>query len=408
MTQQTDDHCKAHKKVELTDAEKAKCERDAADNLESAAINLLVQQPFFGTLVCGMKRVPMWSMPTMAVDGVHLFYNPYFTTQLTSKERQGVLCHEVLHLAYTHLHRRKGRRPGKWNAACDYAVNLSVRDTGLELPKFALLSDNYQGMAAEEIYSSLPDKPSQCSDMNQTGDNNCPGCGDDEWDSWDGHYDPALDEDSLTERVVRAYEQTKQHGKIPAGVEALIQQMRNPTIPWDEFLLRRAIDIFQREQYHWERRSIHSGVIAESMGAEAVWIPGMAKEEQRDLAVFIDTSGSCQHALEAFASELNSIRAMATNTYVVTVDCGVHEFIELFPEDDLLSKIKFRGGGGTDFRPPFDEVKKRKIRPELCIFFTDGYGDFPASPPDYPVIWAFTETHQNAPWGDSVVIKGTD
>jgi len=399
--------CAPKPPIEISEADRERFEKEADKALEDASIHLLVQQAFFGTLVCGLRRVPMWNMPTMGVDGVHLFYNPSFTLHLSAKERQAVVCHEVIHLAFSHLHRRKSRRQGKWNAACDFVDNLVVKDANFTLPNIAaLLDEQYRGKAAEEVYNILPDKPSECGFGGK-----CEECGGEKgeegWDSWDDHLDPAIDEEELAEKIVRAYEQTKHQGKLPAGLESVINQLRNPRVSWDEFLIRRAIDIFQREQYCWERRSRISDPIAKSMGVKAVWIPGMAKEEQRNLALFIDTSGSCQGALEAFASEIAYLIPLATNTYLCTIDADAHEFIEVFPYDKLLEKIKFRGGGGTDFRPPFKELEKRKIKPDLCIYFTDGYGTFPETQPDFPVIWAFTEDHQAAPWGDAIVIKDT-
>jgi predicted metal-dependent peptidase len=400
------DKCTRHKVVELTEEQRVEFEDKAAHALENSAVNLLVQQPFFGTLICGLKRVPIWAIPTMGVDGTHLFYNPHFTMKLSTKERMGVLCHEVLHLAYSHLHRRKGRLKGKWNAAADYAVDQTVKEANMSLPDFALFDEKYRGQSAEEIYNTLPDKPSQAGlKSNKCGECDGDGSGD-SWESWDAHLDPTIDEETLAEKIVRAYEQTKHQGKLPAGLEAEIGKLKDPKMPWDEFLIRRAIDIFNREQYHWERQSRMSAVVAKSMKVKATWLPGMAKEEQRNLFIAIDTSGSCTHALEGFAAEIAHLMHLASNTYLCTIDAAAHEFVEVFPGDNLLEKIKFRGGGGTDFRPPFVEIQKRGIKPELCIYFTDGYGTFPETAPDYPVIWAFTEDHQAAPWGDSVVIKG--
>jgi predicted metal-dependent peptidase len=48
-----------------------------------------------------------------------------------------------------------------------------------------------------------------------------------------------------------------------------------------------------------------------------------------------------------------------------------------------------KGGGGTSFKPFFQWVKRENAhgnRP-VCIYFTDGYEDFPAVAPDSPVLW---------------------
>lgn len=424
----TDPSCDLHKILKVAEADKPRIEAEALRALEDAAMMLVVNQPFFGSLFVGLERVVMWNIPTAGVDGVHIFYNPAFIMSLTSAQRKGLMCHEVLHLAFSHLHRRKGRVPGKWNAAADYAVNLVVIDTQLELPRVPapLLDDKFKDDAAEEIYSKLTDKPSQMSGKKKhgcdkgdgegdnegegDGDDGCPECGEgDAWDSMDRHFDPAIDESDLVDMVVRAYEQTKNQGKLPGSLDAYIRNLREPTVPWNEFMISRSIDIFNREEYMWERRNRMSDVIAKSMRMKTCWIPGLAKEEQRNLAVFIDSSGSISDSvLEAFASEVAYIMTMASNTYVCVCDAAVQEFVEVTNQDDLLASVKFSGRGGTDFRPPFAELKKRDIVPELCIYLTDGYGTFPEEEPAFPVIWAFTEEHGQAPaWGEKVIVKGT-
>jgi predicted metal-dependent peptidase len=50
------------------------------------------------------------------------------------------------------------------------------------------------------------------------------------------------------------------------------------------------------------------------------------------------------------------------------------------------------GGGGTDFRPFFEAIVARRDAHEtaVCLYLTDGYGDFPAEPPELPVLWVVT------------------
>ena len=54
--------------------------KNIPDKLIKARMNLLFDQPFFGTLAMRLQieeKQNMW-MPTMAVDGVHMFYDPKF------------------------------------------------------------------------------------------------------------------------------------------------------------------------------------------------------------------------------------------------------------------------------------------------------------------------------------------
>ena len=61
----------------------------------------------------------------------------------------------------------------------------------------------------------------------------------------------------------------------------------------------------------------------------------------------------------------------------------------------MFKKLKFKGGGGTDFNEVFNEVR----RCACMIFFSDGYATYPEKPPRYPVLWILTQDHQTPPFG---------
>lgn len=387
--------------AKMTEAEMQKNDEAAAEAISSATVRLLLKQPFFGALLCDLQRVCTRQFPTMAVDGKYLYYNPEFTLSLNKHEVAGVLCHEVLHLAYLHLTRRRHRNPGKWNAACDFAVNLTVKDEAqMQLPSGLLYDVAFKDMAAEEIYAKLPDKPGK----GQGG-----GKGKGEWDSFDDHItNPDVEESDIVDRVVRAAETARQQGKLPAGIDRLVRKLREPKIDWREYLLATVLDIFNRTDYHSEVRSLVSGPIAQSMGTGSTWLPGLASEESKDLVIVVDTSGSIDAGiLKAFSSEIKGVMDLATNTTVMSCDAAVHEEVTVDKFDDIINVVKFKGGGGTDFRPPFDRIAKWEKKPTMLIYFTDGFGTFPDQP-DYPVLWAFTKQHAPAPWGDSVTVEDAD
>ena len=123
--------------------------------LSRGRTQLLLNQPFFGTLCLRLKLVPMPNFPTMATDGRRLVYNPAFVDKLTPAELEGVLAHEVMHCALAH-HCRRGERDAQvWNLAADYAVNPILIGNGITLPKDALIDPAFADLSAEEIYARL-------------------------------------------------------------------------------------------------------------------------------------------------------------------------------------------------------------------------------------------------------------
>jgi predicted metal-dependent peptidase len=106
-----------------------------AVRIQKARTALLLDHPFFGTLLFRLGAQAHSSIATMATDGVSLHYNPEFVEKLSGAELIGTLAHEVMHPALQHHTRRAGRSPKRWNMACDYAINPMLLDSGLTLPR---------------------------------------------------------------------------------------------------------------------------------------------------------------------------------------------------------------------------------------------------------------------------------
>lgn len=409
--------------AKLSDAERDRLEEEGEKVLRQATIQLLVKQPFFGLLLCNMDRVPAWTLPTptMAVDGEHLFWHPVFVHLCTRGETRADLCHEVLHLALLHLTRRKGREPKLWNQAIDYAANQIVKDEcELPLQSWACYDPRFKGMTAEQIFRVLEKEKEQgggggggqgqgqsqggCQKCQQEADGSGNGQGQ---HVLDGHNpSPSVTEDEIIDKVIRAAEAAKSSGSVPASVDTFLKKLRKHKVDWRKFIRGRALDVFTKKDYRYEIRSVITGAVAKSIGVRATWLPALGSEEAKTLIIVIDTSGSVSRGLlKAFASEIKGCMELADKTILITADATIHEVVEVSKFDEILDNIKFRGGGGTDFRPAFALAKKMGIDPELFIYFTDACGPFPAKRPDFPVIWALTKNHgEPPPWGEAVVV----
>ena len=116
--------------------------------LSRARTQLLLNQPFFGTL-CLRLKLEAGSLPTMATDGRRIVYNAEFVEELKPAELEGVLAHEVLHCALAHQCRRGQRDPELWNRAADLAINPILIANGLKLPTDALIDPAFNNLSAE-------------------------------------------------------------------------------------------------------------------------------------------------------------------------------------------------------------------------------------------------------------------
>jgi predicted metal-dependent peptidase len=132
-----------------------------AVRIQKARTALLLDHPFFGSLLFRLGGQASGAIETMATDGVSLFYNPAFVDTLNAAELAGVLAHEVMHPALQHHTRRGDRDWKRWNMACDYAINPLLLDAGLTLPKDVLIEDRFRGMSAERIYNLIDERQDQ-------------------------------------------------------------------------------------------------------------------------------------------------------------------------------------------------------------------------------------------------------
>lgn len=372
----------------------------ALKRIQIARTSLIVEQPFFAALSLRLEVYETRFVSTMATDGVHMFYNPDFVNKLPMRELEAVICHEVMHCAAGHVWRRDGRDADKWNRACDFAINPIVIDAGYKLPKFALLDAKYAGMPAERIYPLLPDEEKQAQ-----GGTGSPAPGGEVSPFGPGHnpdndvLDAPADRAGEIETdwrmaVVSAIKQAKSMGKLPGNIERDMTEAVRPRVDWRS-LLRRFVQDTARNDYTWSRPSTRYLCLG-------LYMPTIKSEQMPPIVVAIDTSGSIGgEELTAFASELQAIvqECCPMETYVLYVDAAVARADRF--DGGELPVFSPRGGGGTDFRPAFDWVRKEQVEPACLVYLTDMCGTFPDEAPEYPVLWIST-TGAEGPFGDTV------
>lgn len=417
--------------------------------LSRARTQLLLNQPFFGTLCLRLKLVPTRSFPTMATDGRWLVYNPAFIEKLTPGELEGVLAHEVMHCALAH-HCRRGERDAQlWNQAADYAVNPILVGNGMTLPKDALIDPAFADLSAEEIYASLlkrrqdssrpqlagqssaqptgggrgvsgpertPQRTSQetqstqqppqtQTELPESSDQHLPArpggfgevldaVGEDDQPASQAELSRQMQEWAIN--AEQALRSAKGCGREPGGIERSLEQARQSAQDW-RAILRDFVAATSPSDYRWappNRRFLSSGL----------YLPSVERRGVGEIVVVVDTSGSIgSKELEQFAGEINAIinEAEPELIRVIYCDAAVEAVEEFGPSEPI--KLSPKGGGGTDFVPPFQWVEENGIEPKCLIYLTDlCCSSFPVAP-DYPVLWV-TDSHKMAPFGETLRI----
>lgn len=372
---------------------------DLKFKISRAKTKLLQSHPFYGSMALFMDFVeaPDLNPKTMATDGKRIFWHPEFVAAKSVEELQGVIAHEVLHKVLKHHLRRGKREPKRWNYAADYAINPLLLNDALKLPPEGLNDKRYLNMSAEQIYNLLPENYDQgrpgAGDFGQVID--APG---------KNGGQPTAAEISEMEREVnvetlQAALQAKMQGKLPGRFAQLIEAATTPQVDWrDRF--RATLGRGTPDDYTWARpnRTFLTGF--------GVYLPTMVCKGVGTIVAVMDTSGSISDRdAAAYLSEFNAIIQDCKPERAILIQCDAEvQHVQEVNDGTPLKHLKIHGRGGTDFRPPFEYLKKHDILPEAVVYLTDLYGTFPERQPDYPVLWVATNDGK-APWGETVQIK---
>ena len=378
----------------------------------------LMRNPDFallqGVMMIGKTKVAD-GIPTACTNGRDEIYGREFVKDLTEPELCFVIAHETSHKMYRHLttwRRLYEENKGLANAACDYVINLMLKDLDpqgrvIQMPKFkkdnpeigkkkgdfmGLIDERFRGMNAKQVFDILKDEQPE-GGCGGGGDGN--GDGFDEHD-WDGAKDMSDEEKKeLAKEVDQAIRQgliaCKRAGAGAGGLDRELGDLLEPKVDWRELLREFVKNTCRaRDTSSWRkvnRRFLGTGV----------YMPSMIGQKVGHLVVGIDTSGSIGgDELAEFLSEVKAI-AEEVNPEVVDLlywdsEVAGHETYSGSTASDIPNSTKPKGGGGTSPSCVSEYLNKNKIVPECVIMLTDGYvGDDWGSDWTAPTIWAITD-----------------
>jgi predicted metal-dependent peptidase len=345
-----------------------------------ARVKLLLDQPFFGQIILHleMEEASSWC-PTAATDGKKFYYNREFVKSLDLDELLFLHGHETLHVILEHIYRRGDRDRLIWGIAIDYITNyILVKSNVGKRPSHALYNDRYTDeCSAEELYDRLKDTlkiktvaPYDVHlDVMRHGDA-------------DGTHHDGLPFDGPTpltsgeiqdvrDAMQAALLQASQHtpaGKMPAGVQRLLDKLVAPKLNWRQILTSviRSTIKYDYTYTRLSRRSWSSGFI----------LPGQNVRDRIELVCAIDASGSTTRKMVSdFLSEIAGI-LLSFRQFSVTVlsfDINVYN-VEVFTPDNAgdINRYQFKGGGGTRPSCCWEYLMTNRMKPDKLLIFTDG------------------------------------
>lgn len=391
------------------------------EKIAKAKAGLVIDQPFFASLLLAMPILEDDSIPTMATDGDSIRFNPAWVNSLTHPELTFVLAHETLHVVFQHMCRRGERDPLQWNIAADYVINeLLVTEKVGSMPKGGLYDPSLVKRGdgtAEGVYRLLgqnqkpppkngkgkgkksADKPGAAPNSGFPSAGQPGGPLDDVRDAGSHGVKDGVDsganvkpdaakisekESEIRVKVIQAKNAAKMQGKLSAGLERMVGELTKTRTDWRS-ILRRFISEKSKTDFSFARPK-------RRFLADDLYLPSLNGERIGTVAVAVDCSGSTDDdTLGAFSAELNGILedTRPSEIKIVYFDAEVLK-VETVSLDGGPIKLNPIGGGGTDFRPIFEEINSWESMPVACVVLTDLYGDTGTDAPSFPVLWAVT------------------
>lgn len=420
--------------------------------IQESRARLMSTHPAFALLLMYLKFVAVPDMKKISTDGRRICFSPDYLDKLYWYELDYILCHQVMHILCGNIWRPFDYKGYDYHYACDILINRLLQKQGFTetgSPHLGSVMCSIRGvdvdvaeLTPEEIYSLipfslyaldervrnkfLPDSDAYW-DQTETMQNGVlilntpepeyafrkkemPG---EDGPDFAGNYNEDNDREQSgneglkqlwQERAVAVAESlqgsdSKDAGNTSAFIKRIIGQLAEPTVDWkkvlDNFIQERICDYSFSPP---DRR----------YGDTGFFLPDFNEKEYvcRDVLFMVDTSGSIdddslavvysemEGAIEQFSGKLSGKLGF--------FDEEVKEPVPFSSVDDML-RIVPHGGGGTDFRPIFDYVRKcyHNELPACIVIFTDGFGPFPQESEslDVPVLWMINNVDVTPPFG---------
>ena len=440
----------------------------ALDVLHLSRNTLLVNLRFLDMALSRFEYVS-YIESTYFTNGEFLIYNPQHVLKSYKTEKDAPVrdyLHIVMHCVFRHMFMNPALNRPLWDLACDIAVENVINE--LYLKSFDTNRAKYQQteinkikskvkiLTAEKIYSYLIDELTELQAAELRGyfyaDNheiwymtdieiedrfgietaagqNGNGNGDGNADGEGQTYHIALNEmwKDISERMQTDLETfSKQQGDKAGGLVQNLKAANREKYDYTAFLRKFAVlgeamkindDEFDYIFFTYGLKLYDKMPLIEPLEYKEV-------KRIKEFVIAIDTSGSVSGELvQTFVQKtynvLKSTESFFSkiNLHIIQCDADIQEHIKINTQDEFdeyLKNMRIKGLGGTDFRPVFSLVNKLILDKEFTnlkglIYFTDGYGDFPAQKPDYDTAFVFIDDEYNNPdvpaWAIKLVLQ---
>ena len=364
--------------------------RTIQDQLSRVSKTLIFSEPFYGIFLIGMQKEFTKNCATAGVGkhgiGMRLVINPDFFGELSELHQQGLLKHELLHIAFGHII-MADRYPNKklFNIAADIEINQYIEwgmlpPGGLTLNTFSSL--NLPKRAGTNKYYKLLEQ--ECDENGNSGNVTLQGIldqmdGNSQYDhkEWEEVTDLPEAEKKLVQKQYEhqmkqtAEEIQKRCGTIPGELAEIIERLfkiEPPKFNWKQYLKR----------FINNASKIYTKKLRRKYNKRYADNPGLKIKHKNHVLVGVDTSGSVSsEELVEFMHELCHMHKTGNQITVAQFDTELTSIEEFNPKQNW----NIKGRGGTYFQPVVDHYNDPKLKYSAFICLTDGEAPNPENCP---------------------------
>lgn len=366
-------------------------------DIDSLKRKMLIKYPFFGSTITNVEYQELLDIDTAATDGNKIYYNPEFLGGLTIEEQIFILAHEVCHIAFNHISRRKDKDKNLWNIATDAVINQLLKKDGLKMLDGLIDIPEAIDYDAETYYEKLLQEQKENPDFDRKAGNDSH----EMWENTDikeiGKTDSLEKEDDISEKDAFRKNRELKNKQLEDLKRSLIKDtvtsnefnMSNvgsasSLIDW-RYILKETINY--DVDWSYKNATIENGVITANLEDKALPVT----------EILLDTSGSInEDLLRTFLRECKNI-LKHSKVLVGCFDTIFYGFKELRTEQDI-DNMRFVGGGGTNFDVAVNAFSRRS---ENKIIFTDGEARMPITPVN--AVWIVLGNRKINPKGGKVI-----
>ncbi len=393
------------------------------DILKNVRNELYLSMRFFDMALSKLEFMPLTDIEGVGSDGFFFYFYPDYVIGVYKNDQIRInrtFLHTMLHCLFGHLNQQnKDVEESYWNLACDIVVESMlddfqkscIRNRILPYRKnvYQKLKESLEVLTPKGVYRALLQMQLSENELQKM-----------QLEFWADDHRMWNQNVPPQKQMERERQWKELNEKLQTDMETFSKEASDEN---KNFLEQ--VQVANRQRYDFRSFLKKFAVIKEEMqvdtdsfdyifyhygmdlyGNMPLIEPQETKEVYKveDFVIAVDTSMSCKAELiKKFLEETYGILSKTesffrkVNIHIIQCDDKVQSDVVVTNQEELqeyMEHFEIRGFGGTDFRPVFgyvNQLLKQKVFHRLkgLIYFTDGYGTFPAKRPLYETAFVF-------------------